>query len=458
MQRVAIIGASDLKGNGGGVDLEAFGWEEVSRVANLSDYHTVVIDLLSPVPVEAVDWEAFFGIANPARMLEVLRGGGRNNQGRIVVVGDPRFTVPLSNQSGPSGPNLVPFLSWTGMEFQWDDRPGRTKDCKFSDYRQREAYENYVSRLVEWAYSLVRVTAQGDTLVRTIATRTPPEVEVEVFLSPYCSSRYGTFLAGEAVLTVAQIGHHPHAALGSLVFLPSLNVPAAEARALLLKGLLGIDLATSEPSWVTRTVAPGQSEIDSDLRALEQEVAALRARITERQAAKTAARQRLRLLYGQHADLEDAVRAVLRDLGAEVLLPKASNKEDGWIRVRVGDDVLEGVLEIKGTAKDQFDERGLRQLSEWVQNGLDKGKTYKGIFVGNASATKPPAKRPNPFRGNFATRGAHQRFTVINSVGLLAAYEALVDGRLNRDTFWQRLFATDGVFDASEIITTAEPS
>ena len=52
------------------------------------------------------------------------------------------------------------------------------------------------------------------------------------------------------------------------------------------------------------------------------------------------------------------------------------------------------MLEIKGEEKEHFGFKSLRQLTDWISDGIDsEDKEYKGLMVGNGSRTRPPRWR-----------------------------------------------------------------
>ena len=150
----------------------------------------------------------------------------------------------------------------------------------------------------------------------------------------------------------------------------------------------------------------------------------------------------------------------MRRLGADVEDPDEQgnerNKEDGWITVRVGDEQLPGVLEIKSARGShargsQFGEDGIRQLNDWKMRGvLNRNIEYKGIFIGNSGLEHEPCDRDWPFSDSWTGNAKMHNICAITSEHLYVAYEAISSGQLDREAFWVELFSTNGVFDLTK--------
>ena len=89
-----------------------------------------------------------------------------------------------------------------------------------------------------------------------------------------------------------------------------------------------------------------------------------------------------RLLYDDGESLEKVVKEALELLGGTV--EKATPNEDDFRMTVPGHQ--SAVLKVKGTRKEEFSRKDLRQLSEWMEALASEQLTeIKGIFVGNAA-------------------------------------------------------------------------
>ena len=211
----------------------------------------------------------------------------------------------------------------------------------------------------------------------------------------------------------------------------------------------GVEISSPEPEWMQEFMAPGQEEVDRAIEQVDAEIEALEERRENLLCEREEVRRPLALLYQSGDALEEAVWSALEALGAEVERPdKGSNLEDGWATVRLGEDVLEFVLEIKGEEKQHFGFKSLRQLTDWISNGIDRdGKEYKGLMVGTGSRTRHPKWREWPFNNNFASNAKQRRHAAIRSEDLYVAYLPDRRDELERETFWRCLHATRGPVD-----------
>jgi hypothetical protein len=216
---------------------------------------------------------------------------------------------------------------------------------------------------------------------------------------------------------------------------------------MVLTGILRIRVVVPEPPWASALVAPGQPSIDARIAQIEHDIAALETDLKAAEEERKKVRRCVHLLYKFGDELEDAVREILRSLGSTIKPTTEPGKEDGWLTVEIGGEIFEGVLEIKGTRKDQFNLRGLRQLMEWKKRGIvDHGKKYKGIFVGNSGADKEVSQRELPFTKSWTDRAELDESVVLLAPDLYALYCLDCAGKLDRNQFWRALFRTNGVF------------
>ena len=211
--------------------------------------------------------------------------------------------------------------------------------------------------------------------------------------------------------------------------------------------MYGIEVTAPSPAWAESILIEGQSTIDAEIQRVDAEISEFVRRKELLLAKRTASRQPLRLLFDIGTGLEDIVLSVFEELGAIVRRPDSPGMEDGWITVHVGEDVFQGVLEVKGTRSRQFKEDGLRQLGTWINRGIElEQRRYKGLFVGNADIGTRPERRKSPFSAGFASHAELHSFAAITSTDLFRVLQENRAGALDRETFWRELFETDGVY------------
>ena len=150
--------------------------------------------------------------------------------------------------------------------------------------------------------------------------------------------------------------------------------------------------------------------------------------------------------------MEPIVRDVLCVLGAKVEDPIEKNKEDGWIKEINGKE-YKGVLEIKSTRLDHFNEDGRKQLLDWVNRGITlRNIQYKGIFIGNSAIEKPVEDRPFAFSDSWEKAAELGKFCAMKTEHLYIIYKLNCEDKINIDAFWETVFNTNGIFDLKKYL------
>lgn len=435
--KILLIGATGYNCSNTSHQLDCCAWPHIANAPNPRDFDMVVLNLLDLHPTSC-EWEAFHTLFNPKAARDVLF-----NKGTIIIVGDPRFRIPYSSQHGATG--QVPFLTWTGINFDWDDQTGDTMDV--SQERNHQRYQEYFKRLKSWRYSLA-----GCNLLEN---RSKAHIYETVCIHSLVTNRYRHQIAFEVVLTT---GHDVHSgssfggtrysitASGKFVFLPPISGTTDDALKLVLRDMCGLNICSEEPAWIQPLSAPRQAPIDEQITLVSQEIDSLQVKLSNLYAKRTQSRQYLKLLYEREFVLEPIVWKILSELGANVEEPTENNKEDGWITVNLGGLILEGVLEIKSTKKDHFTEDGRKQVIDWIQRGISqRQKKYKGLFIGNSAVDKPYDQRPSPFPDSWIKAAELSEICAFTTTQLYEAYQKDCIGQLDRDLFWKAMFECNGI-------------
>lgn len=460
--RIALVGATGYEHFSSAAKVECFLWQELRRAGNLSDYDVLILDLLSLEDPRLIDVEDVKEMLDADTTREVVGNG----EGAIYVLGDPRFRLQWD---GAEGRIVEPFLSWTGMEFEWDDRGGSAlvRDAGGPS----GPLGTITANLDRYAYSLascrpVSDPARGLRGVWDVDLFNGTGRDAICEVDSLCATRYGTsvaFVAFHAIVTshapVRQVGRRvyvdenaPEARSGPIVFLPEGRLSEPETIELILREMHGVEISAPEPGWVEGFTAPGQREIDDAIAHTDAEIAAFARRREELLRDREDARRPLGLLYQTGDALEDAVWSALEALGAEVERPeKGTNLADGRATVRLGDEALEFVLEIKGEQRQEFGIKGLRQLADWINDAIDRGEDPpKALMVGNGSRATHPRLRGWPFNHNFVTNARRRGHAAVRSEDLYVAYLLDRRGELDRESFWKKLHETRGPVDTRE--------
>lgn len=239
-RKIAIIGSAGYNQKSDTFSLESFSWYELDQIHNIKDYDFIVINLLplENIVTHTINWDKFAEQVHPESMLSVL-----NSKGDIFFVGDPRFNI--SRNHPVKGKVEEPFLSWTGIEFTWDNLKGDT-----IEYDELElAFPGYTKRLTSWGYSLS--TCQIFDNFFNLHSETK---RIEINLKPVCWNRYGNALIFAIAFVLQELKSHRITMLryqkrwentfssGHLIFLPKINLPIEQTLDYILKDIFNIEL------------------------------------------------------------------------------------------------------------------------------------------------------------------------------------------------------------------------
>jgi hypothetical protein len=446
-RKIALIGVKGYNAHSAEVRVSSYEWDSLDDVPNLRDFDTLLLDLLS-VRGEA-DYEGLAKILDIHTMTDILNTGGT-----ILVLGDPRPEIHSQNLDGP-------FLEWTGISFYWDDKPGDT--IELSSDRSHEFLHGYLQHLKRWDYALRSAKPDEEALqgIFNIDAIRENNCRITVEKQSFAWNRYREDLAFSVNLAIEKLSFRPYSEswetqlrYSPTIFLPKVDVSEDEALVIVLRDICGVEVGAPEPEWLSSYVAPGQDEIDSHVSQIRKQIAAKRAELDAELVKGETARDCLKLLYEKGQPLEVAVRSVLRELGGDVEEPQDAGKEDGWITVATPKNIYEGVLEVKSTKNEEFDEYGMKQLLEWINRGVQlRRKKYKGIFVGSNSVEEEAGTRKNGFGDGWKKSAELHNIVAIKSEDLYRLYELKKQGLLDTEAFWEEVFSTNGIFDAKSLGT-----
>ncbi|WP_038168940.1 hypothetical protein [Verrucomicrobium sp. BvORR106] len=438
IKKFIIIGSSSLAGISGR-NLTCIRWDKLTPKINLRDFDVVIISTLAFGTSDQpnVDWATFFHILNPTIARDVSAHGGV-----FMIVGNPTFDVHLDK-----GKASAPFLSWTGLQLEWDIAHGDT--MQFLDSRVNTNFATYCSYIAGWQYSL-RSCSIGSTGYDAIEDVARSGGSIILHRDDIATNRHKNALATRIKVKHKVTGHQYSSTETTIlhyILLPPINFSNDDTLLLVLRDVCNLPLAVNEPEWVKEWIAPNQIRIDAQIASLGIAMRKLQSELDAAQSDRNKSRQCLKLLYSRDHELEEIVRSVLRSLGAIIEDPTGDNKEDGWISVNAHNSILEGVLEIKSTEKDSFTEQGLRQLGEWKTRGIvERHKKFKGIFVGNSALMCSPDSRPYPFSDSFLKAATLSEVCILMTSDLYAVYQLHCEGALDYGAFWTALFSTNGLF------------
>lgn len=427
--------------------IDSFAWDEVDKIQNPYDYHTLVISLLGICDDDArnnVEWNKVWSKLTVPKTWHFLKC-----KGTVIVVGDPTFYVRTEKRM------KVPFLWWTGFRFAWDNSPGDTKrpSEKFAFVKE------YMQRLQKWKYSLKDV--QIDPSFSEFTRMYLKEENVRLQKRTFFENRSKFALAFLVCFQMpGKIPGRPdlHNYTGPVIFLPEINATEKETLMIVSRDLCDIEILTPEPEWVRHYVAPGQKQIDKRISTRQKAILKEKKCLEKDEDKRIEARECLKLLYVGETELEPVVWNTLEKLGAKVERPKNPGKEDGWIFIKVGNWNHRGVLEIKSTKSNQFNEDGIGQLAKWKDRGIRlRNEKYKGIFIGNNCRDKPPSQRPCPFADDWRRSADMSEICALTTEYLYKIYLLKSSKKLDINAFWSDVFQTNGVFSIDKYFSGTIP-
>ena len=145
-RKLLIIGSANYEKKNEGMRIDCVTWGKLTELENVSDYDLLLINLLglkTDAERKKVDWARFQAFFNFVATTDILA-----HDGEIVVLGDPRFSIPhwMGNDKQRA------FFYWTGIMFNWDAQPGDTIKYApygvddFTEFRRHFRYRNYSLR------------------------------------------------------------------------------------------------------------------------------------------------------------------------------------------------------------------------------------------------------------------------------------------------------------------------
>lgn len=461
-KKVILVGAKGYQQTGEGISVECFHWNEITKIRNVRDYDTVVINLLpleDQKQLEKIEWDRFHELLDFDGARDILQ-----HEGAIILVGDPRFDTPRATDEKKDEritaskqitevTAIRTFLEWTGLLLQWDSQPGDT--VQFLDNYEHRMYLDYVSRLKSWDYSLTMCQVDHAKLREywNIDYLEKENMKVIVRRDYFSLNRYNNALAFAVRYEIVKKGSGNYSdttvnSFGPIIFLPRISLNEDETIQLILKDICGVQASLPEPDWLSDFTAPGQKGVDEEITRVRGELENIYERLRKAQEKQEECRLCLKLLYEREYALEPIVRKILRGLGAHVEDPEEDNKEDGWIVVKVGDETHEGVIEIKSTKGNQFSEEGRKQLLDWIDRGRTiREKNYKGIFIGNSAVDKPVDNRTWAFSDSWMKAAKLSGICAMKTEDLYVIHLLNSRGLIDMDKFWIELFEANGIFD-----------
>lgn len=439
--KIAVISEATSQAVKSSSAIHLMGWNSLEGGQSISDHDFVIIDL-NTFPSGFSRSSELAKVISLKAVSEVLSA-----KGVFIVIGDARKSFLQSGEQRT-------VLSIIGLEASWSNTSGDRLTPVKSNSTQK--IDEWAQRISRWEYSLEEIGLR-DSLIRELGSVHDGTNSVKKAYAnciPIYSTRFGKpvlFAVEVAIPNPAYLASGQAFVKGvGYIFLPKSSMSPSDQIDFVIQDICGVNTTQEVPEWLEAIVVPGQQEIESKIAHARVAIALEQSHLEEALSEKSAVRECLKLVYTNGSELEGIVRSILQALGAIVKAPDESGHEDGWIQWVEGDTTYRGVIEVKATSKPQFDEQGLRQVFQWVSNGIENEHVeYKGIFIGNHSMNIELDKRSYPFSDSFVRNCELRKCVAITTVDLLEAYSKDIEGKLDRALFWKSIFCTNGIWTPS---------
>jgi hypothetical protein len=310
------------------------------------------------------------------------------------------------------------------------------------DTRFREYIEQGIKK---WSYYLELDEWQDEiTLIGDIERSW-----LEYNMEPIALNRYGRPIAASFSITLKtgkffeERGDVAPTSGPVTVLPPPTEFTIEEAIRLILSKLYGVALESMQPEWLRNYKVPGEDDLERGIRSSEQRIEEEKKKI-EQKTKRLKDLTKFKKLLTENGDvLEEIVWETLEELGAIVKRPDEPNKEDGWFTDYKG---RKAVLEIKGkNGRQSIATKDVRELGNWVLNGLAKGEDYKGILFGNPFREESPEKRREPFPPDVSEFAEKSHQCIVTTAQLFEAFKRVKAGEMGAEAIFDKLMETNGV-------------
>jgi hypothetical protein len=279
---------------------------------------------------------------------------------------------------------------------------------------------------------------------------------MEYNIEPIALNRYAPIAASFSITVKAKpryaVGErdvHVISTSGPVVILPPpTEFTIEEAIRLILAKLYGVALESVEPEWLQKYKVPGENELEKEIWSLEQRIEEKKRKIEQKKKQMKDLTKFKKLLTEKREVLEEIVWETLEELGADVKRPDEPGKSDGWFTDYKS---RKAVLEIKGKeGRKSIATKDVRELEDWVSDGLARGEDYKGILFGNPFREDRPEERKEPFPRDVIRFAEKKNQCIVTTVQLFEAFKMVKTGEMKAEAIFDKLMETDGV---CELIT-----
>jgi hypothetical protein len=413
---------------------DSYSWSYIPEQLNVADYDVVILNF-KPFEIQAVaqsvDIDRIPRFPQFARLLF-------SEGAEIVVIGRPFFRLG-------TGPYLISTW-WLPITPTFLDESGETVQLRDEDF----AF--YFDHVRHWSFCLAEWKPRHQDFFAEYMVAAGIRWASRLIPHLYwiAENRYPRPI-GFAVKFVAEshLGDRLRES-GHVIWLPpTTEISEFEAIDLLLRERYGVLREETAPHWVEQYSLPDEMPVRNRIEELESNIAKLDEELKQTWEELEIVTRFKKLLYETGEDiLEPVVLDTLRELGADIELPKDKGKEDGRLTDPSG---RIATLEIKGRAG-TLRVSDVRQAHQWVADSIAyEGRESKGILIANLNRDQPPAKRCKVFPSNCTKVARNFDISLVTTTQIFHALALHQQGQLDTSHFWDSVFQAKGICEFPEL-------
>lgn len=450
-----------------GETVESYRWW--SELPNLSDYTTIIID-----PTRIIhDWLYSGRIKQLSRNRYII--SDKNEQDdkiqsnirlvqrkliemlqfdvNIYVLYSPTVTIEYIREIHSKQPDsnvtresveLIKTNDWCPISIETYSEIG--KIIKIKD----DAYRQYFKDFRKWEYFFIPESLRIYGLEKSYQRKWKVIVEQYDIASSNTEKplavEFGTYFHNWTYDSHGKLNGYdisPDVRGGTVTFLPIIDSYDTKLHIEALLHKIGLFEETPPPGWVNTIEIPGEAPFKNSLEAKKQQLEIFVSEIKEKEDSLAELQKCKQLLYETGENLQERVKTILEQLGAEIEPSPVSDEFIINIRGR------KALIEVKGNTK-SITKGDLGQLitdlGEYVKVAEED---IDGILIGNAWRLEPVESRDihdRPIFSSFVIQIAKNRnICLLSTTELFRAYCMVLDDPTLKEAILNKISGSNGV-------------
>jgi hypothetical protein len=428
--KIAVISTNKLSLKLKNYKIHGFLWSDIGKKEiNLRDFDGVILDLSGlDEKASGVNWPEFQEILNFEITLDVLYREGSF----IYVIGNP-FT----------NGHQYSVAEMLGLKLKYV--PGKGDSITKTKSFKNSPFKDYLQKVKSYSYSFSAqsVTAEVVDRVERFSRH------ADVTSTSYLGNRSGYTIAAEIGINIFELTYNNYRTdenplfAGKLVILPAIDMELDGLTNMLLE-VSSENSAESEPEWAGTIIVNGQPEVDALLIQNDEAAQKLNSEKKDLVQQKEVLRKSVEVLYKSGKPLEESIKFTLTDMGLQIIEPQTSDKVEFYITFKE----FKFVVEVKSTANETIDQKGLRQVIDWQNDAFDEtGDDYKALVITSTQFDKPLDDRTEDILPHNLQEYAEKRNIAVLTVKDMFNVSQMVQrGEITLDDFIKELASFDGLY------------